>query len=84
MGLYSHILNYNDKTYSNYSYEQMYNGQIMHAYYSVLCLYPCCVGVFGMCAVMYGEGSSSVSLQLLRGRIWTCMRCSCLYLCWGL
>ena len=27
------------------------------------------------------EGSSAVSLQLLRGVIWACMRCPCL--CWG-
>ena len=30
------------------------------------------------------EGSSPVSLQLLRGGIWACMRCSCLCLCWVL
>ena len=28
--------------------------------------------------------SSPVSLQLLRGGIWTCMRCPCLCLCWVL
>ena len=28
------------------------------------------------------EGSSPVSLQLLRGGIWACMRCPCLCLCW--
>ena len=27
------------------------------------------------------EGSSPVSLQLLRGGIWACMRCPCLCLC---
>ena len=27
------------------------------------------------------EGSSPVSLQLLRGWIWACMRCPCLYFC---
>ena len=43
-------------------------------------LYPCCMGVFGMFAVI----SSPVSLQLLRGGIWTCMRCPCLCLCWVL
>ena len=37
-------------------------------------LYPCCVGVFGMFAVMY----------LLRRGIWVCMRCACLCLCWVL
>ena len=30
------------------------------------------------------EGSSPVSLQLLRGRIWACIRCPCLCLCWVL
>ena len=30
------------------------------------------------------EGSSPVSLQLLRGGIWSCMRCPCLCLCWVL
>ena len=30
------------------------------------------------------EGSSPVSLQLLRGGIWVCMRCPCLCLCWVL
>ena len=30
------------------------------------------------------EGSSPVSLQLLRGGIWACMRCPCLCLCWVL
>ena len=30
------------------------------------------------------EGSSTVSLQLLRGGIWACMRCPCLCLCWVL
>ena len=28
------------------------------------------------------EGSSPMSLQLLRGVIWACMRCPCLCLCW--
>ena len=28
------------------------------------------------------ECSSPVSLQLLRGGIWACMRCPCLCLCW--
>ena len=44
--------------------------------------YPCCVGVFGMFAVCKEEGSSPVSLQLLRGGIWACMRCPCLCLYW--
>ena len=30
------------------------------------------------------EGSSPVSLQLLRRGIWACMRCPCLCLCWVL
>ena len=30
------------------------------------------------------EGSSPVSLQLMRGGIWACMRCPCLCLCWVL
>ena len=30
------------------------------------------------------EGSSPVSLQLLRGGIWACMRCPFLCLCWVL
>ena len=47
-------------------------------------LYPCCMGVFDMFAVSKEEGSSPVSLQLLRGGIWACMRCPCLCLCWVL
>ena len=47
-------------------------------------LYPCCMRVFGVVDVMYGKGSSPVSLLLLRGGIWTCMMYSCLCLCWGL
>ena len=47
-------------------------------------LYPCCVGVFGMFALCKEEGFSPVSLQLLRGGIWACMRCRCLCLCWVL
>ena len=46
-------------------------------------LYPCCVGVFGM-RLCKEEGSSPMSLQLLRGGIWACMRCSGLCLCWVL
>ena len=49
-------------------------------------LYPCLRGcawyVFG-----YGRKkalSSPMSLQLLRGGIWACMRCPCLCLCWVL
>ena len=40
-----------------------------------------CLGCLLLCKE---EGSSPVSLQLLRGGIWTCMRCPCLYLCWVL
>ena len=47
-------------------------------------LYAGCVGVFGMFAVITEEGSSPVSLQLLRGGIWGCIRCTCLFLCWVL
>ena len=47
-------------------------------------LYPCCMGVFGILLLCKEEGSSPVSLQLLRGGIWVCMRCSCLCLCWVL
>ena len=54
-------------------------------------LYPCFVGVFGVfgmfcmlvCLLLCKEeGSSPVSLQLLRGG--ACMRCPCLCLCWVL
>ena len=48
-------------------------------------VYPCCMGVFGMFAVMPSlmpSGSSPVSLQLLRSGIWACMRYHCLCLCW--
>ena len=53
----------------------------------VLCcvLYPCCVGVFGICLLLCKEeGSSPVSLKLVRGEIWASMRCPCLCLCWVL
>ena len=46
--------------------------------------YPCCMGMFGMFLLCKEEGSSTVSLQLLRGGIWVCMRCPCLCLCWVL
>ena len=45
-------------------------------------LYPCCVGVFGMLLLCNKESSYPVSLQLLRGGIWACMRCPCLCVCW--
>ena len=47
-------------------------------------LYPCCVGVFGIVAVMCGKGTSPVSSQLLRWGMWACMRRPCLCLCWAL
>ena len=56
-------------------------------------LYPCCMGVFCtrvawacfVCLLLCKEeGSSPVSLQLLRGGIWACMRYPCLCLCWVL
>ena len=46
----------------------------------------CCTRVAWACLVCLllckEEGSSPVSLQLLRGGIWACMRCPCLCLCW--
>ena len=46
----------------------------------------CCVAWARLvCLLLYKEeGSSPVSLQLLRGGIWACMRCPCLCLCWVL
>ena len=54
------------------------------------CVCRCDVNVF-MCLICFmlckEEGFSPVSLQLLRGGIWICMKCPCLYLCsvlgWG-
>ena len=43
-------------------------------------LYPCCMGVLVCLLLCKEEGSSPVSLQLLRGGIWACMRCPCLCL----
>ena len=44
-----------------------------------------CTRVALVCVPLYKEdGSSPVSLQLLRGGIWDSMRCPCLYLCWVL
>ena len=47
-----------------------------------------CTRVAWVCLVCFllckEEGSSSVSLQLLRGGIWACMRCPCLCLSWVL
>ena len=45
-------------------------------------LYPCWLGVFVCLLLCEEECSSLVSLQLLRGGIWACMRCPCLFLCW--
>ena len=45
-------------------------------------LYPCCMVCLVCLLLCKGEGSSPVSLQLLRGGTWACMRCSCLCLCW--
>ena len=47
-------------------------------------LHPCCMGGFGMFVLCREEGSSPVSLQLLRGGIWACMSCPCLCLSWVL
>ena len=61
-------------------------------------LFSVCSAVTVECCVLYRvawvclvclllckeEGSSLVSLQLLRGGMWTCMRCPCLCLCWVL
>ena len=43
--------------------------------------YPCCVGVFCILLLWNEEGSSPLSLQLLRGRICACMRCPYICLC---
>ena len=43
----------------------------------------CCV-LHDLQFVNAGRGSSPVSLQLLRGGIWACMRCLYLCLCWVL
>ena len=52
-------------------------------------LFSVCSAVTVECCVLYPclllckkKGSSPVSLQLLRGGIWACMRCPCL--CWVL
>ena len=47
-------------------------------------LYPYCVVCLVCLRLCKEEGTSPVSFQLLRGRIWACMRCSCLCLCWVL
>ena len=54
-------------------------------------LFSVCSAVTVDCCVAWAclllckeEGSSPVSLQLLRGGIWTCMSCPCLCLCWVL
>ena len=57
----------------------------MHVVFSV-CIVELQVLVYGKYErfVEWEEGSSPVSLQLLRWGIWACMRCPCLCLCWGL
>ena len=51
----------------------------------VLCFVPVLRGgVQYVLLLCKEEGSSPVSLQLLRGGIWACMRCPCLCLCWVL
>ena len=48
-------------------------------------LFSVCSAVTVECLLLCKEeGSSPVSLQLLRGGIWACMRCPCLCLCWVL
>ena len=47
-------------------------------------LYPCCMGGLVCLLLCKEEGSSPVSLQLLRGGIWACMMCPWLCLCWVL
>ena len=45
-------------------------------------LYPCCMGVFGMFAVMYGRRLFSSVFAIAERGIWACMRSPCLCLCW--
>ena len=46
-------------------------------------LNPFAMVLFTVCMQLCKEeGSSPVSLQLVRGGIWACMRCPCLCLCW--
>ena len=47
-------------------------------------LNPFATVLFSVCSAVTVECSSPVSLQLLRGGIWACMRCPCLCLCWVL
>ena len=44
-------------------------------------LYPCCVGVFGIFAVMKRIRLFPSVFVLLRGVIWACMGCPCQYFC---
>ena len=46
-------------------------------------LFSVCSAVTVECCVLY-PFCTPVSFQLLRGGIWTCMRCPCLCLCWVL
>ena len=47
-------------------------------------LYPWCMGVFGMFAVMYGRRLLSSVFAITERRDIGCMRCPCLCLCWVL
>ena len=59
-----------------------------------VCMNPFAMVLFNVCSavtvclecLLLGkkEGSSHMSLQLLRGGIWACMRFHCLCLCWVL
>ena len=49
------------------------------------CVCTCVAWVCLICLLLCKEECSyPVSLQLLRGGIWTCMMCPCLCLCWVL
>ena len=49
------------------------------------CVFTRVAWVYLVCLLLCKEeGSSPVSLQLLRGWIWACMRCPCLCFCWVL
>ena len=49
------------------------------------CVFTCVVWMCLVCLrLCKEEGSFLVSLQLLRGGIWACMRFPCLCLCWDL
>ena len=48
---------------------------------TVECVAWVCLACLQLCKE---EGCSPVSLQLLRGWVWACMRCPCLCICWVL